>query len=127
MRKGPLEVRSLGGRMLLHKEPAFFLFATDGAAKEQWYLALCQAIDAAGVGAGVQQLYNKYCALLRQRLPGVYPQVWLRWCQPFSCTRKVGCARVVDSRDAPSHRGGGRPGGGPMLLAIVEAVVLRRL
>lgn len=74
--QGPLEVKSDDERVLLHGESRFFVFCPDGAAKEQWLMALLQATQTGTAASAAQHLYAQYIAQLRLQSPaGIYPQV----------------------------------------------------
>lgn len=74
--------------MLLHGESLFYVFCPDGAAKEQWLMALLRATQPNTAASAAQRLYAQYIAQLRLQSPvGIYPQVWL---EPM-CTVRLQC------------------------------------
>ncbi|KIZ04936.1 hypothetical protein MNEG_3027 [Monoraphidium neglectum] len=67
-KKGPLEIRHPDGRPLLAGCSTLFLFAPDGAAKEQWHSALLWACGDPGDVRRAGALYSAFCRDARARL-----------------------------------------------------------
>ena len=75
-RKTPLEV-SHPSKALLARQNSFYLFCDGSAAKEQWYTALTWNSTRGGAPKTVQDMYEAFCATLRDNKRFSFPQVVL--------------------------------------------------